>query len=162
MKTSLTSKPGQFRATCRRSSWVLEQHVPQGWDLDTITSKWDKKQEAAVFLVPCTLDTTDRAEFEEHMRHKHDGGIYRWDGGGLEPNPAETRNYNPRMAMPVRKAKLPRATSEGKPFKTLKFIQRDLRTCTDCGLVAEIDGSNATELWWTEHQRGCSMAQAAS
>lgn len=160
MITSLVSKAGEFRGTCRLGQWVIEADLPPGINMADLVSRWDKKLEANVFAVACVLDTTDRAEFEQHMKTKHDNGRYAYDGAGLKPDPPLRKTYAPRVPTPIKSDTLKRATAQGLPFKpSLKAIAAAVKTCTDCGLIAEVD-SYTSELWWDEHRRGCAIAHA--
>ena len=154
-----TRRAGEFRARCRQTHWVP---LVELLDLDpeTTTSKWDKQQECAVFLVQCDFDTMDRAEFEAHVKDVHGGGSYEWDNASLSADVALVKSWSPRIRIPVKIQRLSRATPSGKPFKpSTRAIERDLRTCSGCGLVAQVDGTNGSKLWWDEHQRGCAVAQ---
>lgn len=96
-----------------------------------------------VFAACDGFETEDPAAFEQHMADLHDGG---------------RRLTSPVMITPGRMWKGPKAPAEQRTIVT----QSDVETCEGCGLIAEHDGSTATELWWTEHQRGCAIVQRAA
>lgn len=171
--TSLTKKPGEFRATCRKGAYLpvdqltLEERAwAEAEDAARIERgeygnvfKYDHRLKVETALVECTLDTTDRAELVAHMKRMHGGGLHRWDNGSVDPQVREVRNYSPRMQLPVKLWKPTRLTEDGKPWPA---THDRTKTCDDCGLVAEVDGTNASDLWWREHQEFCAERQAAS
>lgn len=118
MRTHLIKNPraGDFAAVCRQANWVPGVDVPSEMDLDTLQSRWDKKLTCNVFLIPCALETKDRAELEAHMRDVHGGGLYRWDNGSLSQNVTEVRNYTPRVAA-VKPWKAPALKADGLLFE---------------------------------------------
>lgn len=140
MRTHLTKKAGDFRAVCKQGAWLPAHRLEPGTDLDALASRWDRKLKENVYIAECALDTADRAEYLAHMADVH----------GKKPRgPAQLKRGRGMWPAVPRKA-------DEKPFNT----KADVETCDGCGLVAEHDGSNATELWWTEHQRGCAPAAA--
>lgn len=155
MKTSLTKRrPGDFRAVCKQGAWVPfhtlteEQRAVEG-----LQTRWDRTLALEVALVPCTLDTTDREVYAQHMAELH-GDRKLWDSPWNLGDTAKT--YRPRMPIPVKLPKGPaKATAAGRPFKPTKALERDLETCGECGLVAEVTDTEAAQLWWREHVERC-------
>lgn len=87
------------------------------------------------------FETHDAEAFERHMADEHG----RRATGHRDWSPSNGMWNGPRL------------TEAGKPFVT----KADVESCT-CGLIAEHDGSNAAELWWAEHLRGCALAARAA
>jgi hypothetical protein len=142
-------RPGDFRAVCRRKHWVPLHELlalPREEQPDTTTTRWDRKLACEVAEVRCAFDTTDRAVFEQHMR-----AVHNQKPSGPRQLKQGTGNWRP-----------PRLFEDGQPFRaSSKAIAESLRTCSRCGLVAEIvRGAPAHELWWAEHERGCALATA--
>lgn len=169
----LTSKAGEFRAVCRlkrrvrwdrmtEELWVIANE--RGYVREFVEVESERKDKETgkhgrwlVAFAACEgFETTDRVAFERHIAEVHDGGPMRWDSGGLVPTYSTTKTYSPRMTIPVRMWKGPKAPTEQRPLVT----KVDVEQCGSCGLVADLNGSQATELWWSEHQRGCALAQA--
>lgn len=149
MKKPLTSRPGEFRARCRRPRWVPLADVLDTWSaaqraeqqVDTEKSRWDSKMRCEVVEARCAFETTNPGELERHLRELHGGGK--------------------RYTVPSMRTRwhAPKLLPEGRPFETTKAIEKGLRTCAGCGLVAEVDFSNASRLWWSEHTSMCVGAQ---
>lgn len=123
-------------------------------------STWDAKRKAEVWHVQCDETFDDTAKFDAHMAEQHGGGRYAWDPGGLAPCGYRTaKTYRPRMQMPVKLR--PMVPRSGKPTTWVDQPGLTL-TCATCGLVAERADTQAFDLWWAEHERGCSLVAAAS
>ncbi|KRB73060.1 hypothetical protein ASE01_19995 [Nocardioides sp. Root190] len=157
-------KPGEFRATCRRSTWVpLDVLTPvERAEIDRLEAqraidrftvslfRYDSKLKCEVVALTCSLETTDRDEYLAHMKRIH---------------PKETAarlRDSPDLAFCKRiKAGWPklRLPNEGKPFKATKSDASMLVTC-GCGLVME-RGTSSAELYIREHLERC-VAQAGA
>lgn len=153
-------KPGAFRAVCQQASWTpygnLTHEQLTAANDNAWPCRWDRKLDANVVAVPCSLDTTDRATFEAHVAEAHA------DRGGIYASPTARsdvylRTHRLPIPVPVKMWKAPRLTDEGKPYDD----HGALRTCPTCTLVSQVEG-NAGELWWDEHVRGCALAQAGA
>lgn len=149
MKQSLTSRPGEFRARCRRSRWVPLADVLDTWSaeqraeqqVDTEKSRWDSKMRCEVVAARCAFETADPAELERHLQNLHGGGM---------------RYTVPSMR---RRWSAPKLLPEGRSFETTKAIEKGLRTCAGCGLIAEHTPTQQFELWWCEHTSMCVSVQ---
>ncbi len=141
MKTSLIKnpRPGDFAAVCRQPSWLAQHELPAGTDLDSLQNRWDRKRSCNVFLVPCALETKDRAELEAHMRDIHSGGIYRWDNSALGPNVTEVRSYKSRGVDIEKGWSTPKAPAEAKPFAP-KSLEPGAEVTWPAGGVMERSG----------------------
>lgn len=153
-------KPLKFHARCNLRRFVRwDRMTEELWTLanergytrefrEVASERVDKETRkhgrwGVVFAVCGGFETEDPAAFEQHMIELHGGGH---------------KLSSPVMVTPGRMWKGPKAPPEQRTITT----QADVETCDDCGLVAEVDGSQAAELWWTEHQRGCALAQRAA
>lgn len=154
-----TTKPGEFRAYCRKGRWV-ELHDLVGMDPDTLVSRWDPNARANVFAVPCNVEFDDRKAFERHMAEGH--GVKPGTGhrAGSHINGRHGTKPAPEVK-PLGKGMWtgPRLTATG---TSLTDNRNETQTCPDCGLVAEVDDRAANVLWWDEHLRGCAIAHAES
>lgn len=143
-------KPGTFKAHCR-----LNQPVPF---VDLTEAQRDLveelrrgaywKRNVQVVDVPCRFETTDRGEFDDHMKTVHNRTIGRkvWpnDDSGLPPR-----------TLPGWKP--PKLTEEGTPWPE---DDRRTESCA-CGLVAEVGDRYADQQWWNEHINFCTQRGAA-
>lgn len=149
-------KPGLFKATCRLNQPVLfDDLTTEQRDLVEELKRngyHSRKLKGTVVDVPCRFETTDRAEFDAHMKNVHGRTIGRkvWSDSGLPP-----------LTKPGWKA--PKLTEQGVPWPEI-----DERTLTcPCGLVAEVArymhslGQHADEQWWNEHVSFCTKRGAA-
>lgn len=147
-------RPLKFHATCR-----LKVDKPLGalcdddravMEAKDIRSRWDRRRTLEVVAIPCDFETHDAAEFEEHMLEVHGRKPARnqiWRGS---TNPA------PLLVPPVKMWQGPRPAPEGTPFKaSTKDTAERVKTCSGCGLVAEVSGDTSSVLWWDEHLRMC-------
>jgi hypothetical protein len=146
VKTSLINKPkpGDFAARCRQAYWTPDLAEAMASGIETTVSKWDKKAGCNVFQAQCSLDTTDRTEFERHMRERHGK---RKRTGDLTP---WSQNIK-------RGWKGPTLTEDGLPWVDVKGVTE---TCAGCGLVMEIDNTHASELYVREHTALCTERAA--
>lgn len=157
------NRPGDFRALCRMRDRVPEQLMTEAqWAVaravgfervfrDMSSGRIDKEagrrgRWEIAYLSCGGLDTTDRAAFESHMAETHGRKPSTWTTGNA-------RGWRPSSGM----WNGPRLTAEGKPWED-RSGRTD--TCPDCGLVAEVDKSAASELWWREHLDLCIDAVA--
>lgn len=156
MKTLLERpRPGAFKATCRKGARLPVHELTEAERLRAEAESadlrdagrydyvfaWDRKRKVETALIPCSLDTTDRAEYLAHMERFH----------GRKPRgPAQVRRPKIRSTYPSA------APDEGRPFKpSAKAIAETVETCDGCGLVAEVNGTHAAEQWWREHLSLC-------
>jgi hypothetical protein len=141
-------RPGSFAATCKQSRWVTAEFAV-GFDLDRLPAKWDKTRECSLYEVPCNLSTTDRAEFEHHMRDGH--------------RRRKSTGHHTSWSQGIKRGwKGPALTVEGQPFQaSSKAIAEVLHSCAYCGLVAEVGGTAAAVLWWDAHLRACALTDVA-
>lgn len=151
----LTRKPGEFRAVCRSGSWQPLDAIDH--DLRTEiegspdwATRWDRSLECEVAAVPCTLDTTDRKAFEQHMADVH--GV---KSSALLMN--KNRGYAawPTPSALSRPWKAPKLTEDGVPFKHTG----ETRECRGCGLVIELGAGSAAFI--EEHKASCAERGAA-
>lgn len=166
--------PGEFRATCRKAEHVPFADVPRelldfidagevperglpdalrsyanGTGMARVTTTWDRKLKANVVALSCSFETTDRAEFVEHMATVHGRMTGRWSMSRVTENGAFSKQV--RAGVPRT-----RRLEEGQPFKPLlKSIAEDLVTCDCCGLVMERRGDLAGERFVREHLAMC-------
>lgn len=167
-------KHGDFKATCRTGAylptddlteperaWAAEEDARQaeaGEYRDVY--RWDKRRKVETVRVECHLDTTDRAEYLEHMARVHGRKTATWE--------ASSPTRSGRLAASTRKPwRAPKLEDEGTPFKpSNKAVAEAVETCPSCGLVAEIRGvgfgRNADELWWREHVSMCTGTEAVA
>jgi hypothetical protein len=162
---SLTSKPGEFHARCslrrrvpekRMNSVEISAAKAAGYErafnrmeserVDPTTrvhGRWE-------WLLPeCEgFETTDRAEFERHMLEEHGRKAPNWLRGEAETFAASINAG----------WKAPRLLTDGKDLP--KAAGEQLRVCPTCDLHGHVD-TNAGELWWDEHVRGCALAAAS-
>lgn len=155
----LTKNAGEFKGRCNlrrrvrwdrmtEELWVIANergyervfHEVESERRDKETGKHGRWM--VVFAACGGLETDDAAAFEAHITELHDGG---------------RKLSSPVMITPGRMWKGPKAPVEHRALVT----KAEVEVCDRCGLVAEVDGSNASDLWWTEHQRGCAMAAAS-
>lgn len=147
-------EPGQFRARCS-----LRRHVP--WDkmteelwaianergytrefLELASGRVDpekrRKGRWEVVFAACEgFETTSRAEFARHLSELH----------GRKPSgPRQLKRGAGHWRMPS--------------FKPLDTT--GLKTCSACGLVAEVDERPGNVLWWAEHEGMCVGSAVAS
>lgn len=161
-RTSLVTKPGQFKAVCRLGRWLPLNDLlalPREEQPETLTSRWDKKLRCEVAQIQCDHEFTDRAVYEKHMKEAHDGGLYRWDNGALTAEIREVRNYSARMPLPVKPFASPRLTEDGKPWSDEK---QPTVTCPACGLVMEEGATHAAALFIREHLEMCADRAGAA
>lgn len=155
-----TTKPGEFRAYCRKGEWIPfdtltpEQH--EAASAEQWPCRWDRKVSANVVGVPCNFETGDRATYLAHMADVHPDQTGPWESNSLDPrqygNPTKTHRLP--ISIPVKMWKAPKLLPAGCALAT-KDIERNLKTCGSCGLVAEVDARPANVLWWAEHERMC-------
>lgn len=152
-----TKKAAQFRAVCKLPRWVPLDQLGDV-DPDSTVNRWDRAQNCNVFAVECDFDTTDRAAFEKHMRELHDGGLYRWDDSTLNPEVRLVKTYSPRK--PSTRWRIGKGAAEGAPFRpSTKAVEQQVERCNGCGLIAEVDKTEPSQLWWREHEVMCVGAQ---
>lgn len=147
------TKPGEFNARCRLKRRVPEERMtPELWDravaldytrefLEMASGRVDKEKHRRgrweiVFQSCDGFETTDRVAFDEHMANLH----------GRKLSGPKRR---PSMWKP------PRLTVDGRPWED---TDGRTQTCPDCGLVAEVDTTEASALWWREHLKFCTAA----
>ncbi|MEP7738556.1 hypothetical protein ABKW28_12940 [Nocardioides sp. 31GB23] len=145
-----TKRPGEFKARCRKERWVplnwlLEQ--PHEQQPDTTTTQWDRDLKVEVALVQCDFDATDAASYLAHM--------------------AEVHNKKPRGPRQLKRGtghwRAPQLKDEGQPLKpSTKAIAARIETCEGCGLVAEVDETAASVLWWDQHLQMCVERERAA
>lgn len=161
-------RPGMFKAHCRtvtthRLDSLTEAELDRiRLDDGGVLSRWDRKLGGEVVQVPCALVTTDRAEFEQHMKDHHSGALNALYDGARPPGgyPAEIKTHQ--AVLPVKPWRPPSLKPEGRPFATTKTIAADLETCPTCGLVAQVIPTQESQLWWREHRKGCALATEAA
>jgi len=145
-------RPGDFRAVCKKPRWVplsVVQALPDDEQPKDLTTKWDPKLHCEVAAVRCSLDTTDRAEFERHMKEVHGVQLSR-----------ELNHQRGHTGFSSKRWKAPRLTETGKPW-TEKEAAGRTRTCPACGLVDEITTGSYRE--WSAHLSACEQtARVAS
>lgn len=173
-------KPGSFHATCRspREEYVAREDVPtavlaawgglsvpgladeERYELERTVSDWGRPHAKSagqyIHIVRCELNTTDRVEFETHMADVHGRTPAKWGSS----RPTESG----RLALRTLKKSQPTKRPDGgKPFKaSTKAIDETVKTCPGCGLIAEVSPTNAANLWWDEHLRGCALIDRAA
>jgi hypothetical protein len=150
-----TTKPGEFRAYCRKGEWLPLSDVlawPREEQPDTTTSRWDGKRKTEVCIVPCDLEFTDPKVFEAHMAERHG------KKPTMTPYPDQsTRSLSNRARG---KWRTPKAPADHVPVKpSLKDVADSLRVC-DCGFVFEHDGTWSADQWWREHVERCTERAA--
>lgn len=154
-------KPGAFRARCRKARWVpLDEVLTLSRDEqpDVIPSRWDHKLMCNVAEVRCKFDTDDRAAYVDHLKSTHPELKGPWESNSLDPRTYGNKAQSHRLPIPipVKLWKGPRLKADGQPFD-----DTGMRSCSACGLVAEVDERAANVLWWTEHERMCTGTESA-
>lgn len=149
--------PGQFRARCSMTIAKLDTKLTpeerreakeKGYRRSYDRDGRHNKVRWFVHFPQCGgFETTDRAAFVEHMRTVHGKG--------------EVKGESESWALGIRKMwRGPRLSANGKALP--KAASELVRTCTSCGLVAEVGERASDVLWWDEHERMCVGSAAAS
>lgn len=143
--TLTARRAGDFRATCRRRTWVPIDQIlalPSAQQPKKLETRWDRKLGGEVGVLTCRLDTTDRAVYLEHLKERHGGG-YRYTVPNMRAR------WSP-----------PRLQVDGAPLRvSTEALERRLRDCPRCGLVAEVNHL-VGDRWWDEHRRFCAGAKS--
>lgn len=165
---SLTTKPGTFRATCRKGAWLpvdqltLEERAEvDRREAERIARneyhslyRYDHKRKAEVASVECRLDTADRDEYLAHMARFH----------GQRPRNVMWADHSTQSLSNRARGKwrTPKAPPEGTPVRySTKELAMSVVTCP-CGFVMERDGSSAGELFIREHLELCAAEAGAA
>lgn len=143
---------GQFRARCDLAKahpvkdlpeYLRREYADKGWPKET-REVYSRSARATVhrecFLEPLCegFETTDPTAFAEHMKTVH--------GKNRVTGHSET------FARSIMAGwRGPRLKPDGQPVKALD----ELKTCSTCGLRAEVSDRAADVLWWAEHERMC-------
>lgn len=154
-------KPGEFLARCNLSrphvvsdlpEYLRREYAEKGWKKATRTVYRPKLRSALsveVFLEPLCdgLETTDKAEFERHMREVH--------------RKAEVRGEAENWVKSIKRGWVtPKAKREGAPL--IKAITESTIACPECGLVMETGSRYADELYIREHLEFCAAEAGAA
>lgn len=116
------AQPGLFKAHCRLvEKMTAQQMTPAQYASATdagVTSRWDTKAKAEVWLVQCDVTFEDAAVYERHMAEQHAQRPAIWDSPQLTAAAAErhVRAYQPRTAAVEPFWKPPRLAAEGRSF----------------------------------------------
>jgi hypothetical protein len=161
---SLTTKPGTFSAFCKLSSLKPWNDTTEG-ERETaesagIRSYWHRGRGCEVLPIQCDETFTDAAALERHMQEVHPDRSP-WTSNSLDARSYgnEVRKYpGLPLSIPVKLWKTPRLLADGKDLP--KAAAGHLRVCPTCDLHGQVD-TNAGELWWDEHVRGCALAAAS-
>lgn len=153
----LTRKPGEFYGICNLTKphpikdlplYLQREYAEKGWPKgwrNVYSRKAKRGLNTECFLEPrCEgFETADRAAFDAHMRDEH--------------GKREVRGYWESVCKSVRAGWRP-------SLSTRRDIAaaHELKTCTSCGMAAEVGQRAADVLWWDEHERLCTGQAVAS